>query len=58
VDLCVELATIAKSGSWFSYNHQNAAQGREDFKKLLQDNPELVDGIAAKIGAVLDNVED
>ena len=58
VDLGVELGIIAKSGSWFSYNDQKLAQGREAVKKLLQDNPELADEIEAKIRAALDNVED
>ena len=58
VDLGVELGIIAKSGSWFSYNDQKLAQGREAVKKLLQDNPELAEEIEAKIRAALDNVED
>ena len=58
VDLGVELGIIAKSGSWFSYNDQKLAQGREAVKKLLQDNPELAEEIEAKIRAALDKVED
>ena len=58
VDLGVELGIIAKSGSWFSYNDQKLAQGREAVKKLLQDNLELAEEIEAKIRAALDNVED
>ena len=58
VDLGVELGIIAKSGSWFSYNDQKLAQGREAVKKLLQDNPELADEIEAKIRAAMASVED
>ena len=58
VDLGVELGIISKSGSWFSYNDQKLAQGREAVKKLLQDNLELAEEIEAKIRAALDNVED
>ena len=58
VDLGVELGIISKSGSWFSYNDQKLAQGREAVKKLLQDNPELADEIEAKIRAALQNVQD
>ena len=58
VDLGVELGIIAKSGSWFSYNDQKLAQGREAVKKLLQDNPELADEIEAKIRAAMQNVQD
>ena len=58
VDLGVELGIIQKSGSWFSYNDQKLAQGREAVKKLLQDNPELADEIEAKIRAAMANVQD
>ena len=49
VDLGVEFGIIGKSGSWFSYNDQKLAQGREAVKQLLRDNPELADEIEAKI---------
>ena len=58
VDLGVELGIIAKSGSWFSYNDQKLAQGREAVKKLLQDNPELAEEIEAKIRAAMASVQD
>ena len=58
VDLGVELGIISKSGSWFSYNEQKLAQGREAVKKLLQDNPELAEEIEAKIRAAMANVQD
>ena len=58
VDLGVELGIIAKSGSWFSYNDQKLAQGREAVKKLLQDNPELAEEIEAKIRAAMATVQD
>ena len=45
IDLGVEYGIIAKSGSWFSYNDQKLAQGREAVKQLLKDNPELCDEI-------------
>ena len=58
VDLGVELGIISKSGSWFSYNDQKLAQGREAVKKLLQDNPELAEEIEAKIRAAMATVQD
>ena len=58
VDLGVELGIISKSGSWFSYNEQKLAQGREAVKKLLQDNPELAEEIEAKIRAAMATVQD
>ena len=53
VDLGVEYDIIKKSGSWFSYDGQQLAQGREAVKALLADNPELAEEIEAKIMEVL-----
>ncbi|MBR7004701.1 MAG: recombinase RecA [Bacteroidales bacterium] len=58
VDLGVEYGIIGKSGSWFSYNDQKLAQGREATKQLLRDNPELCEEIEAKIREALKNVKD
>ena len=49
VDLGVAKGIIQKSGSWFSYDGQKLAQGRDAVKKLLQENPDLADEIEAKI---------
>ncbi len=49
VDLGVEYNIIQKSGSWFSYNDQKLAQGREGAKQYLKDNPAVCDEIEAKI---------
>jgi len=57
VDLGVEYGIIKKSGSWFSYDDQKLAQGRDATKLLLQDNPELCEELEAKIREHLtDNV--
>lgn len=58
VDLGVELSVIQKSGSWFSYNDNKLAQGREAVKKLLEDNAELCEEIEAKIRTALEEVKD
>ena len=58
VDLGVEMGVINKSGSWFSYNDQKLAQGREATKQLLMDNAELCDEIDAKIREAMARVED
>ena len=49
IDLGVEYGIIQKSGSWFSYDGQKLAQGRDAAKSLLRDNPELCDELEAKI---------
>ena len=49
IDLGVDTDVIQKSGSWFSYNGQKLAQGREAAKQLMYDNPELAEELEAKI---------
>lgn len=51
VDLGVDKGVIQKSGSWFSYEGNKLAQGRDAVKNLLRDNPDLADEIEAKIMA-------
>ncbi len=53
IDLGVEYGIIKKSGSWFSYNEERLAQGRDAVKKLLKDNPDLCDELAAKVQAAM-----
>ncbi|MCI1640245.1 MAG: recombinase RecA [Bacteroidales bacterium] len=55
VDLGVDLNIVDKNGSWFGYNGQKLAQGREATKKILEDNPELCDEIEVKIREALKN---
>ena len=43
IDICVETEVIKKSGSWFSYGETKLGQGKEAVKKLLEDNPELLE---------------
>ena len=58
IDLGVEYNVISKSGSWFSYNDQKLAQGREATKQLLKDNPELCEEIEAKLRDTLKAAKD
>jgi recombination protein RecA len=41
LDLGVELELIEKRGSYYSYNDERLAQGRENAKQALRDQPEL-----------------
>lgn len=58
VDLGVELEIIGKSGSWFSYNGEKLAQGREAAKQILKDNVELCAEIEEKIREKLKEIKD
>ncbi len=49
LDLGVELDIIQKSGSWFSYDGNKLGQGRDAVKRLIEDNPELMEELEAKI---------
>ena len=49
IDLGVELNIIKKAGSWFSYEGNKLGQGRDAVKKLLMDNPELMEELEGKI---------
>ena len=49
LDLAVNLDIIEKSGSWFSYNGERIGQGRENIKKYLEDNPEVMNEIEEKV---------
>ena len=49
IDLGVDHGVIKKSGSWFSYGDTKLGQGRDAVKSLLNDNPELMDELEAKI---------
>lgn len=49
LDMGVNLDIVEKSGSWFSYNGERIGQGRENVKKYLLDNPEMMQEIETKI---------
>ncbi|RZI47453.1 recombinase RecA [Rickettsiales endosymbiont of Peranema trichophorum] len=51
IDIGANAEIIEKSGAWFSYNGQKMAQGRENTKKFLMDNPDIATEIEAKIRA-------
>lgn len=53
VDLGVETGVIKKSGAWFSYNGSKLGQGREAVKKMLEDNPELMEELGEAITAAM-----
>ncbi|MGI6151629.1 MAG: recombinase RecA [Christensenellales bacterium] len=49
LDLAVNQKIIAKSGSWYSYGDVRMAQGRDNARLFLKDNPELCAEIEAKL---------
>ncbi len=55
VDLGLQYDIIQKSGSWFSYNGDKIAQGREKAVDYLESNPEVAEEIKAKIMDAFNN---
>ena len=51
IDLGVELGLVTKSGAFYSHGDTRLGQGRENAKKYLSQNPELVEEIEQKIRA-------
>ena len=51
LDTAVDLDIIDKAGSWFSYGDQKLGQGRENVKKMLEDDPEFAKEIDTKVRA-------
>lgn len=49
LDMGVNLDIVEKSGSWFSYNGERIGQGRENVKKYLEDNSQIMEEIDQKI---------
>lgn len=49
LDIGIEKGIIEKSGSWIKYDGTNIAQGIENARTFLIDNPELCDEIIKKI---------
>jgi len=49
LDLGVKAGLIDKSGAWFSYESTRIGQGRENAKKFLLDNPEMLAKIETAI---------
>jgi len=49
IDVAIELGLIQKSGSWFSYNGEKVAQGKENTKKAIAENESLMKELEDKI---------
>ena len=51
IDQAVNRKIMTKSGAWFNYGEMRVAQGRDNARQFLKDNPELCDEIENKIRA-------
>ena len=53
LDMAVDLGIVKKSGAWFSYNGSKLGQGRDAVKRVIQDNPELMEELSGLVRAKL-----
>jgi len=53
LDMGVNLDIIEKNGAWYSYNGNRIAQGRENVRQYLKDNPKIEKEIEVKIRKAL-----
>ncbi|CEI73529.1 MULTISPECIES: recombinase RecA [Romboutsia] len=51
LDIAADIDVVKKSGAWYSYNDIKLGQGRENVKKFLSDNPDLIAEIDEKVRA-------
>ena len=49
LDLAAARDIVEKSGAWYAYNGEKVGQGREASKLYLQEHPEIMEEIAAKV---------
>jgi recombination protein RecA len=49
VDMGVEHGLIDKSGAWYSYGDERIGQGRENAKRFLKENPEIISELRVKL---------
>lgn len=52
LDLAVDDEIVKKSGAFYSYGDDRLAQGRDNAKNYLAENPELLDEIETKVRAI------
>mgnify|MGYP000542888126 CR=1 FL=1 len=57
VDIAMELGLVQKSGSWFSYNGERLAQGKDNARKTIASNPALMKELEEKIKAKGDEID-
>ncbi len=56
IDMGITLGIIKKSGSWFSYEGERLAQGKDNTRKIFESNQELMDELEAKVRAMSDKL--
>ena len=55
VDMAVDRKIMQKTGAWYSYGDMRVAQGRDNTRVFLKDNPALADEIEGKLRKALED---
>ena len=55
IDMGMELGIVEKSGSWFYYGGERLAQGKDNAKKVIEENETLLREIEEAIKAKMEN---
>ena len=58
LDIAVDKKVIQKAGAWFSYGDMRIAQGRDNARTFLKENPELCAEIEAKVRKLIEGEEE
>ena len=58
LDCAADAKIIEKAGAWYSYNGNRIGQGRENVKAFLDENPEIMAEVEAKLKASLKKSDD
>jgi recombination protein RecA len=53
LDAAIKHNLIQKSGSWYSYGEERIGQGRENVKKFLESNPDLMEELDQKLRKII-----
>ncbi len=57
LDFAISLDIIKKSGSWFSYNGERIGQGKDNVRRLLESNPEMMREVEERVRAMSDSAK-
>ena len=57
LDIAVELGIIQKSGAWFSYDGERIAQGKDNARKVLENNKGVMETVEAKVRELYRNAD-
>ena len=51
LDLAVEEGFVEKSGAWYSYGEERIGQGRENARRFIKENPDVLEAVADQVYA-------